>query len=423
MFQEPAKTLLVFFALLGGHTVAADVSLVQKKAIMSKDKGSKKFDELKKPKEEDNDTNCKVSEWGAWGECSKTCASFLDKEGKPEAAGTRVRYRHVEPLNCARSFEETECPNLPCPVDCLMSSWEEWGPCDKECENEGARQNRTRTILVQPEHGGMCCPETQECADKAEPECGPALTVNHKSCGAEKQMCEPSLWTEWSPCSLTCNTGKTSRTRMIKNPAKCGGAPCLCDFAEVKNCEEKSCVQECELSSWSEWDKCPVTCGGSVQTRSRSVVTAPSGGAPDCAPLVESKNCGMECCKQDCVLASWEPWSFCSASCYGTQKRTREVQSTPCGTGKACDALFEARECNHDCILPCEVGEWGPWSECSASCGGGSKVRQRNVTQQEANGGLNCPPLFEAACCDEANMGCPSNEAEVTTAVTNDATE
>jgi len=301
-----------------------------------------------------------------------------------------------------------ECPNDPCPVDCQMSDWEEWGACDKECENEGARRNRTRTITQQPQHGGLCCPETKECSDKSEPNCGPTLTVEHEPCGATKQRCEPSLWSEWSPCSQTCNTGKTSRARTIKTPAKCGGAPCLCDFLEIKNCKAKSCKQECELSSWNEWSECPVTCGGSIQTRQRKVVKPPAAGAPNCDALTESKNCAESCCEQDCVLSSWEPWSFCSATCYGTQKRTRAVEVTPCGTGRACEALFESRSCNHDCVLPCEVGEWGPWSECSATCGGGSQTRHRLVTQQNANGGKNCPPLWEASCCDESNVACPA---------------
>jgi len=116
----------------------------------------------------------------------------------------------------------------------------------------------------------------------------------------------------------------------------------------------------------------------------------------------------MKCCAGDCVLSSWTEWNFCSASCYGTQQRTRQIAVTPCGSGKKCDALFESRECNHDCILPCEVGDWGPWSKCSASCGGGSKTRHRKITQQEANGGPNCPPLWETACCDESNSACPA---------------
>lgn len=361
------------------------------------------------PEKEESNGNCKMTDWGKWGKCTKTCASTVG-----EAAGKQVRYRNVEPLNCARSFEERECANLPCPVDCLMSDWEEWGDCDGECKNEGAKRNRTRTVKQKPLHGGQCCPETTECSDKKEPECGPALTVDHKPCGGEKVKCEPTLWSEWSPCSQTCNTGKSTRSRAIDTPSKCGGAPCLCDFLEVKNCEAVSCVQECELSAWSKWSECPVTCGGAVQTRERHVVTAPAGGAPDCAPLIETKNCGMACCERDCVLSSWDPWSFCSASCYGTMKRMRKVAVTPCGTGKPCDALFESRECNHDCVLPCEVGEWGAWSACSASCGGGSKSRSRNVTQLEANGGKNCPPLYETACCEESNVGCPAGgEPEV----------
>jgi len=36
-------------------------------------------------------------------------------------------------------------------------------------------------------------------------------------------------------------------------------------------------------------------------------------------------------------------------------------------------------------------------------------MRSRKVTQLEANGGENCPPLWETECCEESNVGCPAD--------------
>ena len=47
-------------------------------------------------------------------------------------------------------------PETGVPLDCVMSEWTEFSVC------EGSLQTRTRTILVNPENGGLACGPTQE---------------------------------------------------------------------------------------------------------------------------------------------------------------------------------------------------------------------------------------------------------------------
>ncbi|PNF21095.1 hypothetical protein B7P43_G05541 [Cryptotermes secundus] len=56
--------------------------------------------------------------------------------------------------------------------------------------------------------------------------------------------------------------------------------------------------------------------------------------------------------------------------------------------------------------VSCQVGEWGPWSPCSLSCGIGESTRSRKVLKHSRRGGRPCPPLAESKWCGE-HTACP----------------
>ena len=60
---------------------------------------------------------------------------------------------------------------------------------------------------------------------------------------------------------------------------------------------------------------------------------------------------------------------------------------------------------NLEYLVDCKVGDWKPWGECSATCGGGTKTREREVVQQPNHGGVTCPNLEETMACN--TQGCP----------------
>ena len=52
---------------------------------------------------------------------------------------------------------------------------------------------------------------------------------------------------------------------------------------------------------------------------------------------------------------------------------------------------------------------WSPWSECTATCGGGNKTRTRHISVEAAYGGMSCTKsLEETADCGESP--CSGNE-------------
>jgi hypothetical protein len=52
-------------------------------------------------------------------------------------------------------------------------------------------------------------------------------------------------------------------------------------------------------------------------------------------------------------------------------------------------------------LVPCEWAEWGEFTECSASCGGGHHTRSRVIASPPLHGGAACEgDAFESANCN-----------------------
>ncbi|XP_073259279.1 lactadherin-like [Porites lutea] len=114
--------------------------------------------------------------------------------------------------------------------------------------------------------------------------------------------------------------------------------------------------------------------------------------------------------------SDWGPYSQCSKTCGGgEQKRTRTCTNPPPAYGgKDCSTLgasFSTRKCNID---PCPINggysAWGPYSQCSKTCGGGEQKRTRTCTDPPPqHGGDDCSRLGSAFSTRECNtQACPS---------------
>ena len=53
-----------------------------------------------------------------------------------------------------------------------------------------------------------------------------------------------------------------------------------------------------------------------------------------------------------------------------------------------------------NCSVDCKVEDWSSWSECSATCGGGTRTRERKVVQEPENGGAACQDREEEESCN-----------------------
>ncbi|XP_005990222.1 somatomedin-B and thrombospondin type-1 domain-containing protein [Latimeria chalumnae] len=81
-----------------------------------------------------------------------------------------------------------------------------------------------------------------------------------------------------------------------------------------------------------------------------------------------------------------------------------------------CDTYcHKTRDCCEDyhavcqiSAIDCEVGPWGPWSECDLPCVIGSRERTRQVTVPPRNGGKPCPDLKQRRGCFGHSPMCDS---------------
>lgn len=182
-----------------------------------------------------------------------------------------------------------------------------------------------------------------------------------------------SAWSEWSNCYEYSNDNRHEssiedtclcRTRACNNPApRNGGAPCEGNYPIIHRFHFKlltrpnlfsgltvsvtNCTVHGKWTEWGPWSTCSQTCGTAIKTRRRTCGNpAPAHGGRTC---VGPDRTEMYC-----------------------------ANLPPCSQPK-----------KH----PIDGG-WGPygsWSECTATCGGGFRLRQRKCDDPAPqNGGVDC---------------------------------
>ena len=116
-----------------------------------------------------------------------------------------------------------------------------------------------------------------------------------------------------------------------------------------------------------------------------------------------------------CPVTQWGPWGQCTRTCGGGRSvRTRHFTIKAGGVSRAhllskCAQdreLTEEGVCNGgSCEVDCEVTQWGKWSACTQSCDTGAKFRHRAVAKPPSLSGAPCPPLRDRAHCGTSPCG------------------
>lgn len=202
--------------------------------------------------------------------------------------------------------------------------------------------------------------------------------------------CFQGQWGEWTNCSKPCGGGK--RIRFVE--CKTDQSPCALDL-EDEDCNEHPCPVDGDWGAWSNWTHCPVTCGFSVQTRSRECNNPePKHEGLNCSGrYIEERECFTgQACPVDGKWSDWSYWTDCSETCgNGTHTRNRECNSPePENGGLNCSGIEVENEVCYSgvgCPVDGVWGLWSKWSVCSAECDCGTQTRNRQCSH--LNGG-NC---------------------------------
>jgi len=116
---------------------------------------------------------------------------------------------------------------------------------------------RTRSIITQPQGGGVPCPPLTA-----------LVSCNEHTCPVD---CHLNDWEGWSACSAECGGGVKERTRSVIVEPAYGGEPCE-DTEEEEACNIQDCDEPCELSEWGQWSACSKMCGGGTQRRMKGIL-------------------------------------------------------------------------------------------------------------------------------------------------------
>lgn len=207
--------------------------------------------------------DCKVSEWTDSTQCSRLCST--DKE-----VGFKKQTRKIieNPQNggkaCPSNLEQIiKCNEQPCPIDCVMSEWNDSGSCSKPCFDgkETGTKKQTRFVIKESQYGGKACPK-------------PSENIKYVSCNAQPCPidCKVSPWSVWSECNN--DTGLKTRNRTVLIKPQYGGFECPITSETIK------CPIECTVSPWTK-------CNDELGIKLRTIKIKPKNTNNKCPSLLE----------------------------------------------------------------------------------------------------------------------------------------
>ncbi|XP_078326862.1 coadhesin-like [Crassostrea virginica] len=321
--------------------------------------------------------------WGSWGSCTKSCASGTKSRSRscnnpaPSGGGSYCS---------GSSSSSTSCNTHNCPIHGGYTSWTSWGSCSKTCG--GGTKSRSRTCTnPAPAYGGNDCSSLGSTSS--------STSCNTHNCPIHGNW---AAWGSWGSCTVTCGGGTKGRTRTCTNPApQYLGNDCAGSASSSTTCNTHNCPIDGSWASWASWGTCTVTCGGGIQTRSRTCSSpAPQYGGADCPDFsTSSQTCNTHNCPIDGVWAAWGSWGTCTVTCGGgTQTRSRTCTNpAPQYNGADCPGSDgSSQDCNtHHCPIDGAWATWESWGSCTVTCGGGTQDRFRNCSNPTPQyGGADC---------------------------------
>ncbi|XP_039109837.1 SCO-spondin-like [Hyaena hyaena] len=309
---------------------------------------------------------------------------------------------------CTCSDGRLNCTDLPCPVPGGWCPWSEWTACSQPCR--GQRRSRSRACACPaPQHGGAPCPgDAGEAGAQHQKEPCPSVL----ECPVDGAW---SPWGLWSPCDACLGESHRSRA-CIWPPTPEGGRPCPGGHRQSRPCHDN--VTKCTECGGGRGllpcgRACPRSCldlspGSACQPGSTGC--RPSCGCP-AGQLVQDGLCVppalCRCQYQPAAMGIPENQSRSAGSGLSSWESLEpgETVTGPCDSCTCREGILQCQEVP-GCPGPGVWGSWGPWEDCSVSCGGGEQLRSRRCARPPCPGPARQSRTCRTQVCREA--GCPA---------------
>ncbi|XP_005404818.1 PREDICTED: SCO-spondin [Chinchilla lanigera] len=297
------------------------------------------------------------------------------------------------------------CTDLPCPVPGSWCLWSEWAACSQPCRGQARTRSRACACPT-PQHGGAPCPGGAEAQGQRE------------ACPSSTACPVDGAWSPWGPWS-SCNVclGQSQRRRVCTQPPSSeGGRPCPGAHEQSRPCWNNS--TECtDCGGGQDLLPCGQPCPRSCRDLSPASVCQP--GPVRCQP---SCGCPPGQLSQDglCVLPAlchcqYQPGAMGipenhsqSAGSWLSSWESLEPGEVVTGLCDNCICVAGTLKCQEvpSCPGAGVWGAWGPWEDCSVSCGGGEQLRSRLCPRPPCPGLARQSRTCHTQVCRDA--GCPA---------------
>lgn len=287
----------------------------------------------------------------------------------------------------------TECPVLTAPVDGGWSAWSEWSKCAQENGQHSDDYNS---------HTDSCLCRTRTCNNPTPKNSGKGCTgisIAVSNCTVNGGWTD---WSPWSACSQTCGIAVKTRRRTCGNPKPAhGGRVCVGQDRGEMYCSHlppcpvpKQSQIDGGWGPWGTWSECSSPCGGGFRFRRRECNDPlPQNGGMECPGChMEYDTCNAQQCPEVKRGGTWTPWLVMANNSLSegqVEKRFKYICKAPIADPSLIKIIpkEETRLCTNDGSCQRSAGDaveaegewacWSDWSQCSVSCGFGTRFRQR----------------------------------------------